>query len=117
MLADDPAFTGRSGIGTLLIDVKLDDGFLSDRLGRGFTVWCFDKPMALQIRTFFAEFDNITVVTLPQLSPASSRLAGGASSAYLIRPDMYIAGRWFAATIQGIIDGYRKVTFHEEACQ
>ncbi len=32
-------------------------------------------------------------------------------SAYLIRPDMHIAGRWYKATASKIIKGYDEVTF------
>ena len=115
VLSDDPAFTGGPRAGAIMPETKLDSGFLSDRLVRGFTVLCFDAELAKQIKSVFAGKDQLTVVSLPLPSRVSEIFAAASGSAYLVRPDMHIAGRWYTATAQNVIDGYRLVTFQEAA--
>ena len=113
----DPAFSGGPGVGAVMIDAKLNGGFLSDRLGQGFTVLCFDTVLAQQIEEACTADELLSVVLLPQPSGTSDKFAASAGSAYLVRPDMHIAGRWFEATAEGVIDGYRSVTFRKGETQ
>ncbi|MFK7997088.1 MAG: hypothetical protein AB8B87_23340 [Granulosicoccus sp.] len=87
-------FTDGPSVGALLPDANYQDGFLSDQLGDGFTVLCFDTKIAQQINQFDAA-DNyqLSVLLLPWPSQIADKLAANAQTAYLVRPDMYIAGR------------------------
>ncbi len=115
VLPDDPAFVGGPGVGAMMIDARLDGGFLSDRLGPGFTVLCFDADLAKQIEAACESDEKLRVVLLPPSSEVASRLAASADTAYLLRPDMHIAGRWCNVTAMDIIKGFRSVTFREGA--
>lgn len=115
VLLDDPAFAGGPRAGALMPDVKLSEGFLSDQLGKGFTILCFSDALANQLTDALANNDDLSVVLL---SPATTeKLAASDLSAYLVRPDMHIGGRWFEANAQDIIDGYHTVTFCKELSQ
>ncbi len=115
VLPDDPAFTGGPGVGTLLPEVKLGDDFLSDRLGEGFTVVCFDTKLARQIAALGPDARWLSVVAVPRPSPVAGKFAAHDRSAYLVRPDMHIAGRWLKATAEDVIAGFRAVTFQRGA--
>lgn len=109
------AFCQGPSIGALMPDAKLNEGFLSDKLGKGFTVLCFNKELAQQILLASAKDELLTVVLLPQPSLVSVKFAATSSSAYLVRPDMHIAGRWLEAKPSDVINGYRTVTFQQGA--
>ncbi|MGR8921221.1 MAG: FAD-dependent monooxygenase [Gammaproteobacteria bacterium] len=111
VLPDDPGFSGGPGVGALMPEVRMDPGFLSDRLGNGFTVLCFEASLAETLAALCPEDGSLTVVSLPRPSAGSEKLAAGEASAYLVRPDMHIAARWHEATAADIIDGFRTVTF------
>ncbi len=117
VLPDDPAFSGGPGVGAFMPEIKLNSGYLSDRLGKGFTVLCFGASMVEQISALGLGETGLVVVVLPQPSAVSDRLAAGPGSAYLIRPDMHIAGRWFDATAARVIEGYHRVVFKKRASQ
>lgn len=109
VLPDDSAFSHGPGVGALMSDVKLDEGFLSDTLGNGFTILCFNNNLAKQIENASATDDSLHVVLLPYPCVTADKFAAGRQSAYLVRPDMHIAGRWFEANTTQIIDGYHRV--------
>ncbi len=90
--ADDPGFETGPVPGAALTDAVVGDGFLYDLLGPGFSLICFDPALAGQ----FADTD-ITVCLLQAGSPAAQSLGASAHSAYLIRPDGHVAGRWRSA--------------------
>lgn len=113
VLPEDPAFSGGPGIGALMPDAKLDGEFLSGRLGAGFTVLCFDAELAADIEAGRAEGDALTVLSLPRPSAISDRFAARGRSAYLVRPDMHLAGRWHDATAEDVLDGFRAITFRQ----
>lgn len=115
VLADDSAFSAGPGVGALMPDVQLDDGFLSDQLGKGFSVLCFNAGLAQQIADASASDDLLTIVSLPCPSAVADKFAALNHSVYLVRPDMHIAARWLDATAQQVIDGYQSVTFREGA--
>ena len=78
----------------------MDGGFLSDRLGPGFTLLAFDPALAVS----HAELDT---VILPPGSDAAQLLAAGPRTAYLVRPDGHVAARWTEAetmTIRTALD-------------
>ena len=108
VLSDDPAFATGPGVGALLPDVKFDGDFLSDRLGSGFTVLCFDTDLYQAITK--ACSGKLQILLLPHPSAASDTLAATQLSAYLIRPDMHIAARWYHASPEQIKAGFNTVT-------
>ncbi len=115
VLNDDPTFSGGLCVGSLMSDVKLHDGFLSDLLGQGFTVLCFDSALAQHIEG--ATDKSLTVLCLPYPSATAVRFAASRQTAYLVRPDMHIAARWYEATTTAVIQGYDAVTFKKDASQ
>lgn len=115
VLSDDPAFKGGANVGALMPDIKLESGFLSDQLGKGFSVLCFNAAMAQDLESACATEKALSVVMVPRTSIVLDKFAASTDSAYLIRPDMHIAGRWHTATVQAILQGYRSVTFQQGA--
>jgi len=115
VLPGDPAPRGGPGVGALMPEVKLSRGFLSDRLGEGFTVVCFDAKLAQQIAVLSPDPRWLSVVSEPRPSPVADKFAAHDRSACLIRPDMHIAGRWHEATAEEVIAGFRAVTFQPGA--
>ena len=91
--ADDPAFTGGPVAGAVLPEARVGDGYLSDLLGRGFTVILFDETLAKNV-----DLPGVAPVRLDEHSDAATLLSAGPTSAYLVRPDLHIAARWFDAT-------------------
>lgn len=100
--ADDPAFSGGPVAGAALPEARHDDGYLSDALGKGFSLVLFDPVLASNLDMLYVE---IIVVDIG--SDACNLLHGTADSAYLIRPDMHIAARWSNATPAAIKDGMK----------
>ncbi len=97
---DDTLFDGGPVAGAMLPDARCGGGHLVDLLGAGFSVVVFNETLAISIT-----LEGVEVILLPQDSEAAQRLAAGPHSAYLIRPDLYIAARWFNATPALIVDG------------
>ena len=112
-LPEDPEFIGGPGVGQLMLDVKIKEGFLSDKLGKGFTALCFDAHLAQQIEDICPNDYLLNIVLLPQQSAILETFAANASSVYLLRPDMHIAGRWHKASAADVISGYQSVTFQD----
>lgn len=117
VLPDDPAFSGGPRVGAVMPEVEISGGFVSSQLGPGFTVLCFDSTLAQQITDTWPTDDLLTTVALPYPSTVSEKFAAHESSAYLVRPDMHIAGRWYEATAEDVINGFRSITFREGAVQ
>jgi 3-(3-hydroxy-phenyl)propionate hydroxylase len=92
VLADDPAFKGGPVPGAALPDARVGGGFLTDRLGGGFSVLCFDARLAEVLAGM-----DLAVIPLAPDSEAASILKAGPESAYLIRPDRHVAARWKVA--------------------
>jgi len=103
--ADDPGFAGGAAAGDVLPDAPFGGGFLSDRMGPGFAVLCFDSGLARALGGVAGE--GLRVLLLPPTSDPARRLAAGAGSACLLRPDLYIAARWHRARAEHVIAAYR----------
>ena len=95
--ADDPAFRGGPSAGAMLPNARVNGAYLSDLMGSGFSLILFDTQLAASI-----DLPGIEVVTLDAKSEAASTLSATATSAYLVRPDLHIAARWFDADIPAI---------------
>lgn len=82
--------------GALLSDVALDGGFLSERMGPLFTlIWvgpapAFNHPL-------------VTLVSVPADGPVAKAWSAEPGSAWLVRPDLHIAGHWTEANAETII--------------
>jgi 3-(3-hydroxy-phenyl)propionate hydroxylase len=103
--ADDPLFQTGPVPGAAMPDALVGDGFLLDLLGPGFSVICFDRPLAEQL----AEGD-LTVCCLQPASEAAQTLGASARSAYLVRPDGHVAGRWKTARSAEVLKALRVAT-------
>ncbi len=111
--SSESAFTGGPDVGALFSEVRLPSGFLSDQLGQNFTVLCFDETLAKQIEDACNDADYLNVLLLPHPSGTSEKYSANKCSAYLIRPDKHIAGRWLEACASEVVSGYRRVTFRD----
>lgn len=89
---DDPTFGTGPRPGAVAADPPLSDGgHLSDRLG-GIVLLAFgDLPAGLALP------DSVRVLALPAEGTAAEAFGAGPGTAYLVRPDMHVAGRWHRA--------------------
>ncbi|WP_269583458.1 FAD-dependent monooxygenase [Roseibium sp. Sym1] len=94
---DDPEFDGGPSPGAALPEARAGDGFLSDLLGPGFTLITFGSDLAATLEDL-----DITHVDLQPGSEAAEVLAAKPTTAYLVRPDLHIAARWYDARPEGI---------------
>lgn len=80
--------------GSVGIDAPLGDGFLLEQLGGDFVLVCDGPaPVVPGVRAIEVPVDAAILRERYDLSPGS---------AYLLRPDQYVAGRWKAPTIDVI---------------
>ncbi|MFT4725868.1 MAG: 3-(3-hydroxy-phenyl)propionate hydroxylase [Granulosicoccus sp.] len=111
----DDEISGGPAIGAVVADIKVDRGvYLSDQLTQGFTILCFDEKLAERLKDAFALESDVGVIKAPYPSTIAKRYSAGRSTAYLVRPDWHIAGRWLNAKPETVLAGYRAVTFQEE---
>lgn len=106
--SDDPAFANGPIPGAMIREVALDDGFLSERLGADFTLMVFGngpKP----------DRAGLSVVTLPAAGMAADIYGAVDGSAYLVRPDLHIAERWYRASEERILRSINECLAREEA--
>lgn len=90
------AFAGGPPPGAVAGNVRLDDGYLTDRFGPGFTVLAFG---ALAEEDSIATADpEARLVILDADGSAARAYDAEAGTAYLIRPDQHVAARWKQAS-------------------
>jgi 3-(3-hydroxy-phenyl)propionate hydroxylase len=95
--ADDMTFTGGPPAGAALPEARVGDGYLSDLLGDGFSLIVFGESLAQNV-----DIPGVEIIVVDAESDAGNLLCGSTLSAYLIRPDLHIATRWFEATSAAI---------------
>ncbi|MEH6737085.1 MAG: FAD-dependent monooxygenase [Sulfitobacter sp.] len=95
--ADDTMFTGGPPAGAALPEACMGDEYLSDLLGNGFSLILFGDALAQKI-----DIPSVKIIVVEVGSDVGNLLCAGALSAYLIRPDLHIAARWFKATPSAI---------------
>jgi len=110
--ADGTGFSAGPVPGAMITDVALEGGFLSDRIGQGFTLLAFGDDAAEQARAL--RDPGLEVVTLPAEGAAAVAYGARAGSAYLIRPDLHVAGRWQAARAPDIEAALGALSLHKE---
>jgi 3-(3-hydroxy-phenyl)propionate hydroxylase len=69
-----------------MVDAPLGNGWLVDRVGLGFTLLTFGKSA-------FA-LPGVTVLEIEEEGLARQRYDARVGTAYLVRPDRYVAARW-----------------------
>ena len=110
-LPNDQAWTSGPVPGAVIPSAALAQGdFLTDRMGRGFTLLCFGKAPAVTTGP------DLSVLALDPIDHAAAVLGATAGNAWLIRPDLHIAARWrdmpSEAAVQAAMD---HVTARQEA--
>jgi 3-(3-hydroxy-phenyl)propionate hydroxylase len=103
---DSDSWTSGAAPGAVAGNVRLESGFLSDRFGRDFTLLCFGhvpdvKPHA-----------RLSVVRFPAEGAVARAYGAIDGSAYLIRPDMHVSGRWRQARAEIIEGALRRAWGH-----
>jgi len=110
VLPDDSDFTSGPPPGAAIFDMRLEGGFLSDRLGPWFSLICFDPRLAAEVSALPAP---PKVVFLPHSSAAAKRLGANEGTAYLIRPDLHVGARWHKVSSYQVEDALRALRFLE----
>lgn len=101
-LNDDKTFTCGPAPGKVIENFKTEGGFLSDRLDKGFNlIWFGLKVPAIEKKL------NLNLINIKPNHPIAQFYGATEGSAYLIRPDMHICGRWHKADLSNIISFYR----------
>lgn len=103
--SDDPQFDGGPVPGAMLPDARAGGSFLSEMLGRAFTLFCFDASFADAL-----DDPRLSVVLLDLGSEAAQRLSATPNSAYLVRPDGHIAARWTSVDAAGVLSALAHAT-------
>jgi 3-(3-hydroxy-phenyl)propionate hydroxylase len=104
ILADDPSFSGGPAPGDLVPNFALNEGgYLSDKLGLGFVgLWFGTDTGVGAIAAALSDLDP-TMIALAigehgDIPDIDGQIASGFAAVpgdfYLVRPDMYVAGRW-----------------------
>jgi len=101
--ADRDAFDGGPPPGAVAPDPKVDDGFLSEKLG-GAAVLLFGASDGLEA---LEGIQGLQVLRLPLGGEAASAYDAREGTAYLIRPDMYVAARWRQVDVDSLLTALR----------
>ena len=108
-LADEAGFDAGPVPGAVAMNVAMNDGFLSDRFGEGFTVLRFGEGGDLGDHVA-----PVTVVTLDTNSLTGEIYGAADGATYLIRPDMHIAARWKSADARTVAAAIKNILFLKE---
>jgi 3-(3-hydroxy-phenyl)propionate hydroxylase len=82
----DADWSSGPGPGRAMIDAPLGNGWLVDRIGLGFTLLAFGKCAVAP--------SGVTMVEIEEDGLARQRYDARPGTAYLVRPDRYVAARW-----------------------
>jgi 3-(3-hydroxy-phenyl)propionate hydroxylase len=99
------------GPGRAMIDAPVDGGWLIDRLGRDFTLLVFGEGPF----DFGALPAGVTGVRIAGDGLARQRYDGRPGTAYLIRPDRYIAARWRTFDEGAVVAAFGRAIGRERA--
>jgi len=105
-IKDEDDFASGPIPGEVMHDVAIGGGFLSQRIGLGFTLMVFGNHAGLESLENNNPYLKVLVVGGPDVPDPEGKIAAryGATSgsAYLIRPDMHVAGRWKVANVEKV---------------
>jgi 3-(3-hydroxy-phenyl)propionate hydroxylase len=90
--------------GRAMVDAPLEEGWLVDRVGPGFTLLLFGGPAPA--------LPGATVVKIEEEGLARQRYDARPGTTYLIRPDRYVAARWRTADETAVTAALRRATGH-----
>src|SRR5262249_50839909 len=90
--------------GQAMVDAPLEEGWLVDRVGVGFTLLVFGQS-ALAL-------PGVSVVKIEEEGLARQRYDGRPGTAYLVRPDRYVAARWRSVDEAAVTSALRRATGH-----
>ena len=82
----DDDWSGGPAPGRAMIDAPLGDGWLVERVGPDFTLLAFDADVAAP--------EEVTALSVECSELLAKRYDAQPGTAYLIRPDRYVAARW-----------------------
>jgi 3-(3-hydroxy-phenyl)propionate hydroxylase len=91
--------------GLAMIDSPLEEGWLVDRVGAGFTLLLFGGSVTAP--------PGVSVVKIEEEGLARQRYDARHGTAYLIRPDRYVAARWRMADETAIKAALQRATGHQ----
>lgn len=102
---DDPALPASSRPGAPAPDAPLGEGWLLDRLGRGWALLAIGTapPSGLALPA---------LALAPDATLAARYLGEAPSALYLIRPDQHVAARWTETTAGAVAAAHRKALAH-----
>jgi 3-(3-hydroxy-phenyl)propionate hydroxylase len=92
------------GPGQAMVDAPLEGGWLVDRLGLGFTLLAFGGEANAP--------PGVTMVDIEEEGLARQRYDGRPGTAYLIRPDRYVAARWRELNAAAVTAALQRATGH-----
>ena len=103
-MKDDQRFKLGPKPGAVVENFLTGNNFLSDNLDTKFNViWFGKKPPK------YNEELNLNIIYIDPESEISKHYGAIDGSAYLIRPDMHIVGRWYQAELKSILSTYQKI--------
>jgi 3-(3-hydroxy-phenyl)propionate hydroxylase len=103
-MKDDQRFKLGPKPGAVIENFLTGNNFLSDNLDTKFNViWFGKKPPK------YNEELNLNIIYIDPESEISKHYGAIDGSAYLIRPDMHIVGRWYQAELKSILSTYQKI--------
>lgn len=108
---NDTEFDGGPPAGAALPEARAGEGYLSDLLGQGFSVIVFGEGIAQNL-----DIPGVKIIVIKGGADAANLLCAGPLSAYLIRPDLHIAARWYDATPAMIKRGMKHALGGTELC-
>ena len=91
-----------------MLDAPLGEGWLIDRVGPDFTLLVFGARVSVPA--------GVTVVTVQAAGLARERYDARPGTAYLIRPDRYVAARWRQVDAASVAKAVERAMGKEATC-
>ena len=104
----DEDWAGGPAPGRAMLDAPLGEGWLIDRVGPDFTLLVFGARVSVPA--------GVTVVTVQAAGLARERYDARPGTAYLIRPDRYVAARWRQVDAASVAKAVERAMGKEATC-
>ncbi len=101
---DADGLPARTRPGAAMADAPVEEGWLLDRMGEGFTV------LALNSTPPETGLAGLSLAAAPGSALAQRYLGGAPQAVYLIRPDRHVAARWTAVEGDALRRAHRRAT-------